>query len=101
MKQGAYSLKPGMAGADPNAVGPYSVIPDDPQNDAWYKNPEVQKALLEAGVATGKSLLSHLQQRKANTIQAFNSINPLANMQVLNSSFTIPGMQSVNSLLQR
>jgi len=101
MKQGAYSLIPGMAGADPNAVGPYSMVSDDLEKEPWYKNSEVQNALLNAGISTGGSLLSYLQQKKANGLQMLGGMNPAASMQGLNTGFAIPGMQQVNSLLGR
>jgi hypothetical protein len=63
--------------------------------------PAVLAALIGAAGSIGSGLLNKGSQEEQAKIDMFNSLNPGQNMQAMNTGFSIPGMQQVNSLLGR
>jgi hypothetical protein len=64
-------------------------------------NPAIVAALIGAGGSIGSSMIDKEASGQKGTAGMFQSIDPMRYLQGLNSSFTIPGMQEVNNLLQR
>jgi hypothetical protein len=63
--------------------------------------PAVLAALIGAAGSMGSSMIDKEASGQKGVTNMFQATDPMRYLQGLNSSFTIPGMQSVNNLLQR